>query len=141
MQTSFQPSARERRSRRSSGMGPLLPAGRHGRVGVHQELNVRDCSAFWGQADLFLTCAQAASSCGFYSGRCRGGYEFSSLPFWRSPPLRAAARQSASALRFSRPRNFPCWPSQMLSLIILKSKTDGPFLWIPPCIAVVPLSN
>lgn len=56
------------------------------------------------------------------------------------PHLHTAAGQSASALQFTRPCNLPCWPSHILSLIILKSKTDGSFIWIPQCIAVVPLT-
>lgn len=81
----FFPSVRERHAPRSSEMGPLLQAGRHGHVRMPQEPNKMNCSAFWGQTDLFLTCAQAVSGYGFYSGHWTRSYDFSLLPFHCSP--------------------------------------------------------
>lgn len=114
-------------------MGPLLQAGRYGHIRVRQELNVQGLFSILGTGRLISYLCM-----GCVTG---GEATISVRHLFAVPPLHAAARQSASASQFSRPCDFPCWPSQILSLIILKSKTDGPFLWIPQCIAVFPLPN
>lgn len=62
---------------------------------------------------------------------------FQFIAFLLFPPPR---HRQAVSLSIAILCHFPCWPSQILSAIILKSKKEGPFPWILPCIVVVPLS-
>lgn len=80
----------------AAGWDPCCRRGGTATSGCIRSWTYRDCSAFWGQADLFLTCAWAVSSYGFYSGHWRGGYDFSSLPFCCSPAPRHCQAVSLS---------------------------------------------
>lgn len=111
----FRPGLRERQVSRSS--GPWLQEETQGCGGVHQELNIWDFSAFQEQAGLFLACVQLWVLFWLLEEKL----QFQFIIFLLLPPPRHCQAVSLSIAILC---HFPCWPSQILSLIILKSKTD-----------------